>query len=208
MLAIQKSGEFAGRKTLLTIVALLMVAGGLYLLVLVSAPAVIPFVAKPIEPASLAKPVIGEDRIIIPKIGVNIAYEANEAALDSGAWWRYPERGNPEDGGNFIISAHRFTLWSTVQKTIEKSPFYNIDKLATDDQIVIDYSGKRYLYTINRVFDVKPSQTEIEAPSTEAKLTLYTCTLGGSADGRVVLTATPQGEVDTTQLASDNPNQP
>lgn len=162
---------------------------------LVSSPAIVPLVAKPIEPQSLAAPQVGDNRIVIPKIGVNIAYDDDEASLETGALWRHSERGNPTDGGNFIISAHRFTLWSTVAKTIEKSPFYNVDKLEIDDQVIVDYEGKRYLYTIDKIFDVKPSQTEIEAPSDSPKLTLYTCTLGGASDGRVVMTATPEGEV-------------
>lgn len=198
MLSIQKSTDFAGKKIAITSLAGLMIVGGLYLLTLVTAPAIIPLVVKPIQPDTLAKPVVGENRIVIPKIGVNIPYDDKESALDTGAWWRHADRGNPSDGGNFIISAHRFTLWSTVHETIEKSPFYNIDKLDVDDQIVVDYQGKRYLYTINRVFDVKPTQVEIEAPSDTPKLTLYTCTLGGSADGRVVLTASPEGQVDLT----------
>lgn len=198
MLSIQKSTDFAGKKIAITSLATLMIASGLYLLTLIAAPAVVPLVFNPIQPETLAKSVVGDDRIIIPKIGVNIPFDADESALDTGAWWRHADRGNPEEGGNFIISAHRFTLWSTINKTIEKSPFYNIDKLDLDDQLIVDYQGKRYLYTIDRVFDVKPTQVEIEAPSDEPKLTLYTCTLGGAADGRVVLTATPKGEVDLT----------
>lgn len=195
MLKIKTDSGFGAKKAILLTTSTLLIGGGAYLLTLVSSPAIVPLVTKPIEPQSLAKPQVNDNRIVIPKIGVNIEYDDNEASLDTGAWWRHSERGNPLDGGNFIISAHRFTLWSTIAKTIEKSPFYNIDKLAIDDQIIIDYSGKRYLYTIDKIFDVKPSQTEIEAPSDRPKLTLYTCTLGGAADGRVVMTATPEGEV-------------
>lgn len=175
------------------LIATIAIAGGLYLLALISAPALTPAFKKPIDTKSLAEPTINNDRIVIPKISVDIPYSDNETSLDTGSWWRYPERGNPEKGGNFILSAHRFTLWSTVQQTIRKSPFYNIDRLKIGDQIIIDYRGKRYEYVVDNIFDVKPTQTEIEAPSDNPKLTLYTCTLGGSADGRVVLTATPKG---------------
>ena len=83
----------------------------------------------------------------------------------------------------------RQTLEGTVAGTIEKSPFYNLGKLVLNDQILIDYNGKRYTYYVDKIFDVKPTQTEIEAPSKDAKLTLYTCSLGGSSDGRLVLIA-------------------
>lgn len=195
MLNIQKRRGSTKRTTIMSITALLLIGGGLYLLTLVSAPAVVPYFATPITPESLPEPQARDNRIIIPKIGVNIPYGPDEASLDTGAWWRHSDRGNPDDGGNFVIAAHRFTLWSTIQQTIEKSPFYNIDKLAIDDQVIVDYDGKRYLYSIDRIFDVKPSQVEIEAPSDTPKLTLYTCTLGGAVDGRVVMTATPEGEV-------------
>jgi sortase A len=52
-----------------------------------------------------------------------------------------------------------------------------------------DGKGKRYTYYVDKIFDVKPTQTEIEAPSKDAKLTLYTCSLGGSSDVRLVLIA-------------------
>ncbi|MCA9336972.1 class E sortase, partial [Candidatus Saccharibacteria bacterium] len=113
----------------------------------------------------------------------------------------YPERGNPEKGGNFIIAAHRFSIQPTPQSTIEKSPFYNIDKLAVSDKIVIDYDGARYGYEVEKVFDVKPNQIEIEAPSKESKLTLYSCELGGADAGRIVYVAKPLGLIalDSTQ---------
>lgn len=176
--------------------AISMLAGGLYLLSLVSAPVIAPVIAqRPIIVAELPKPTISENRIVIPKLGVNIAYAPGEASLDRGAQWRHPDRGNPADGGNFIIAAHRFSIQPTPQGTVEKSPFYRIDQLTIDDKIIVDYEGVRYAYTIDKIFDVKPSQTEIEAASSMAKLTLYSCELGGSEAGRIVVTATPMGKV-------------
>lgn len=188
------------RTGILTFVAVLLVGSGLYILSLVTAPIVMPAlnITKPIDPATLSKPDVKDNRIIIPKIGVNIAYGKGKYALDHGAEWRQPDRGNPLDGGNFIIAAHRFTLAATPADTAIKSPFYNIDKLGKDDKIIIDYDGKRYGYTIDEILQVEPDQIEIEDPSETAKLTLYSCTLGGSRDGRIVLVAKPLGEVTVT----------
>ena len=190
------------RKRLLTTltvsIAVIMLISGLYLLVLVFSPAIAPLIAmKPIDTTQLPAPTASENQIIIPKIGVDIHYAPGAASLDRGAEWRYPERGNPQDGGNFIIAAHRLTIEPTPGQTIIKSPFYNIDKLSLDDPILIDYNGVRYLYKISKIFDVKPSQTEIEAPSSTSILTLYTCSLAGSADGRVVLLSRLVGRVQT-----------
>ena len=197
MLAIkQKRTKRSRLSWLATVVAVVLLGGGAYLLSLVTAPSIAPLIAaKPIDVKSLSAPDKQINRIIIPKIGVDIHYAPGEASLDKGAQWRYPDRGNPVSGGNFIVAAHRFNIQQTPQGTIEKSPFYNIDKLVVGDKIVVDYLGVRYGYEIDKIFDVKANQIEIEAPSETAKLTLYTCELGGSESGRVVVTAKPLGKV-------------
>lgn len=194
MNAIQKKRKRGLRFGVTGALAIALFAGGAYMLMLVTAPVVMPAV-KPIDPAALASPQVKDNRVIIPKIGVNIAYGEGEASLDSGAWWRHPDRGNPVDGGNFILAAHRFEIQPTPQATWEKSPFYHIEKLAVGDEIIIDYEGKRYGYEIDNVNTVKPTQVEVEAPSETAKLTLYSCGLGGASVDRIVLTGKPLGEV-------------
>jgi len=181
--------------TLLSLSAIALLAG-LYLLTLTLSPMVAPLVAeKPIDVEKLPAPTVNDNRIVIPKIGVDIHYAPGAAALNAGAEWRYPDRGNPDRGGNFIIAAHRLSIQPTPQSTVEKSPFYNIDKLAIGDKIIIDYVGTRYAYDIDQIFNVTPNQVEIEAPSDTPKLTLYSCDLTGSATGRVVIVAKPMGKV-------------
>jgi sortase A len=169
------------------------------MLSLISAPIIMPVIseqARSIDPADLESPRTGDNRIIIPKIGVNIPYGTNgDVSLDSGALWRYPDRGSPETGGNFIVAAHRFTLAATPAQTAVKSPFYHIDKLDIGDEIVVDYDGKRYGYTVATIADVPPDGVEVEAPSDTAKLTLYSCSLEGPEADRIVLTGSPMGEV-------------
>ena len=194
------SGPTPARRPLRGLVITLAVGllvGGLYVLSLVTAPAIIApvLLQPPIAVTDLPNPSITEDRIVIPKLGVNITYAPGEAALNRGAQWRYPDRGNPATGGNFIIAAHRFSIQPTPQGTIEKSPFYRIDQLAMDDKIIVDYQGTRYAYKINKIFDATPNQTEIEAASDTDKLTLYSCELGGSEAGRIVVLAEPIGKV-------------
>ena len=196
MLKIKTQRSVISGPRIFAIVATILLIGGSYILTLVGAPAVAPLITmKPISVNALPAPAKSDDRIIIPKIGVNIAYGEGKASLDKGAEWRYPERGNPENGGNFIIAAHRFSIQPTPLSTIEKSPFYSIDKLIVGDKIVVDYKGTRYGYEINKVTSVSAEQTQIEAPSEEPKLTLYSCELDGSNAGRVVLTAKPLGKV-------------
>lgn len=185
----------SGPRIVMTVASLLFIGGG-YLLTLVGAPTVAPLISmKPISVNALPAPAKSENRIIIPKIGVNIPYGEGAAALDRGAEWRHPDRGNPETGGNFIIAAHRFSIQPTPQGTIEKSPFYSIDKLGVSDKIIVDYNGTRYAYEISAISDVKSNQAEIEKASEAPKLTLYSCESDGTAAGRVALTAKPLGKV-------------
>lgn len=199
MLAIKHRKNRRGSYVVLT-AALCLVAAGFYMLALAASPSVAPLIfTKPIDAKSLPQARASENRVVIPRIGVNIRYDKGSAALDRGAEWRYPERGNPKDGGNFIIAAHRFSIQPTPRSTVEKSPFYNIDKMQLKDNILIDYEGARYAYEITKIFNVEPTQTEIEAPSSEAKITLYSCELGGSETGRVVVIGKLLGQVDSIQ---------
>lgn len=133
---------------------------------------------------------ITENRLYIPKIDINLPYATgDETVMETGAWWRAPASGNPSDGGNFVLSAHRFIMGWTPGQTVEHSPFYNIDKLELGDTITIDYEGERYVYTIDEKFDVPPTAVEIEAPTDDNRLTLYSCGLGGADDKREVVIA-------------------
>ena len=181
------------------LVAAIMILAGLYTLAVALTPAII---APTINPTSnktvkqlQSKAAITENRLYIPKIDVNLPYATgSETVMEKGAWWRQPDNGNPADGGNFVLSAHRFIMGLTPQQTLRKSPFYNIDKLEIGDKIYIDYSGKRYEYTISKIFAVAPDAVEIEQRTDRPQLTLYSCTLGGSADGREVIVAKPLSE--------------
>jgi sortase A len=196
MLSLKSKKSSSVLPKIMTVVGVLLFCSGLYLLTLVGAPVIMPYVmSSSIDPAKLESPKQNDNRIIIPKIGVNISYGEGEKSLNNGAWWRYPERGNPEKGGNFILAAHRFEIQPTPQATWEKSPFYRIEQLSIGDEVIVDYNGKRYGYKIDERKDVKPDQIEIEAASQTPKLTLYSCTLGGAKDGRIVLIAKPLGEV-------------
>ena len=166
----------------------LLLAGAYYLL-LVASPTIAPLLAKPLQaPVASASSM---NTLYIPKIGLTLPFsDGDNTVLNKGAWHRWPERGNPERGGNFILAGHRFSMGLTPAETVKKSPFYHLDKIVEGDIIYIDYVSKRYEYTVKKHFTVKPSQSEIEAPSTKPKLTLYSCTLAGEADGREVIEAT------------------
>lgn len=145
------------------------------------------------------QPAVGENRLYIPKINVDIAVVTAEgdenAALEKGALNRVPENGNPKDGGNYVLAAHRFTIGMTPAETKRRSPLYHINQLAVGDQIYVDYSGTRYAYEITKRERVAATAVEIEKRTEDSTLTLYSCDLNGPRTAREAVFAKPIGVV-------------
>ena len=208
------SNKRSSKKRLLNFLAIFVpligITVGAYMLVVIFSPSMInvPFVTgkDPEETSKKLTQAAGlyGDRLFIPQINVDVAIVTgkDESVLNKGAWHRKPEQGDPTKTGNFILSAHRFEMGVTPQQTAAKSPFYNINKLKIGDQIYVDYQGKRYAYEIEKKYEVAPTSVAIEDQSKEAKMTLYSCTLGGSSDGRDVFDAKPLGEIAKLEVSS------
>ena len=179
------------------IIATIMIIGGLYTFTIAITPFILSQTINPknnstTQLISKTENKITENRLYIPKIDINLPYAVGgPEVMEHGAWWRKPENGNPKDGGNFVLSAHRFIMGMTPQQTLRKSPFYNINRLDIGDKIIVDYNGKRYEYLISEKRSVKPEAVEIEQRTNQPQLTLYSCTLGGANDGRDVIVAKP-----------------
>lgn len=173
---------------------------GVYLLVLVFSPKVKELPGSPIDYNSTDDAKDLRNRIQIERINLEVPFfgENTPASLEKGAWWRFPERGDPEKGGNFILSAHRFNLGVTPRGTRAKSPFYNLNEVQSGDKIKVFYNKKWYEYEVTKNYDVARTAVEIEKQTTEPKMTLYTCSLQGEADGRVVIDAKPLFDTKTT----------
>ncbi len=141
--------------------------------------------------AQHARQVSQQNTLIIPKISVDAPINpGGRATLDNGAiWHRQPQNGNPVDGGNFVLAGHRYQFLPTPQQTIQSSVLYDLDKLQVGDTIIVDWLKKRYSYKVTKTYSVTPRAVEIEQRSEQAKMTLYTCTLEGAADGRIVIEA-------------------
>jgi len=184
------------------LLAIPLLIGGLYLLYNTFSPS-LPIISGDSQATAkkltASTPSVSENRIYMPQINVDIPVveiNGNEAAaLDKGAIHREPGSGNPKDGGNYVIAAHRFTLGITPAQTRAKSPFYHIDQMQVGDQIYIDYSGVRYAYKIFKKETVAPTDVAIENRTTDPQLTVYSCGLSGSRDGRDVLFAKLLGTV-------------
>ena len=125
------------------------------------------------------------NRLVIPSIGVHIAIVEgkDESVLYRGAWKR-PNTSTPDQGGNTVITGHRFHYIPPNNRT-----FYNLNKLENDSKVFVFWNEKEYVYQVYESFIVKPEQTEIEGPMDENILTLYTCHPLWTADRRLVVRA-------------------
>lgn len=131
----------------------------------------------------------GANKLVIPRIfvdqpvleGPNI-YTANKGI------WRLPSSSTPDQGGNTVLIGHRF-LYSHNQAV-----FYNLDKMQVGDKLAVFWNEQKYVYQVSEVKTVSPEQTDIEAPTEDARLTLYTCTPLWTSKDRLVVVAKQIGE--------------
>lgn len=127
-----------------------------------------------------------DNRIVIPSISLNEPiYESNTiAVIEDGGTWHRPQTTTPDQVGNSVIVGHRFYGNSV-------STFYHLDKLAVDELFAVYWEGEEILYQITEKKIVEATATEIEAPSKERKLTLYTCHPLWTSKQRLVIIAQP-----------------
>jgi sortase A len=188
----QRMGSFWSKRRIAVILPVVILLIGGYLILLLYAPEMyMPTTAKVWNtPVPHHTSQLKEDRVYIPKLKLNLSYKTGgEDVLLHNLWHRYPERGDPKKGGNFILAGHRFSMAVTPGETAQRSPLYHVDALVIGDKIYVDFEGMRYLYEVTDRFKVRPDQAEIEDESTIPKMTLYTCTFQGSNDGREVVIA-------------------
>lgn len=122
-------------------------------------------------------------RLVIPAIQLDeeIIIGDSPSLVHAGAWKR-PNTSTPDQGGNTVITGHRFTYDTP-------ATFYHLDKLEVGDKLGVWWDGQEYVYEIFNVLTVEPSAIEIEGFSDIPMLTLYTCTPVWTATNRLVVQA-------------------
>lgn len=126
------------------------------------------------------------NRITIPALKVDSPVYGGTSIdfLEKGTWLR-PNGSTPDKGGNTVIVGHRYTS----QDWFGKNTFYDLPDVEVGDLIEVVWEGKEYVYKIFLTDTVKPDAVEIEAPSSENILTIYTCTPLWSGHNRFVVKA-------------------
>jgi len=134
---------------------------------------------------TVSLPAEGPNRLIMPTaLFDQQVFDGDIRALRSGVWHR-PASSSPDKGGNTVFAAHRFTYSNP------RGAFYNLDKLRVGDQIGVYWNNHMYYYIVSETKVVGASEVSIEAPTTQPRLTLYTCTPLTLPKDRLVVIATP-----------------
>lgn len=130
---------------------------------------------------------IETNRVIISAVGIDapVVEGQTDEALNRGAWHR-PNTSTPNQGGNTVITGHRFRYLPPNNLT-----FYHLDKVEEGDKIVVYWDKKKYEYKVTEIFVVDPTRIDIEDNTEEPRLTLYTCTPLWTASKRLVIVAEP-----------------
>lgn len=141
-------------------------------------------------PAGLSLPTIGtkpipkDNRLVIPAIGVDmpIIEGKDEKVLYRGGAWRIPTSSTPDQGGNTVLSGHRWQYRPPSNRTL-----YLLDKVKEGDLVVVYWRGREYDYKIVGHEVVAPNRVDILAKTDQPRLTIFTCTPLFSTKQRLVL---------------------
>jgi len=145
-----------------------------------------------------------ENRIIIPKLGLNIplvtpSYEALLAedweglegniqdALQMGVV-HYPGTARPGQAGNFFVTGHSsYYPWSPGKY---KTVFARLNDLEVNDEYWVYYGGDKYRYIVRSKEEVKPTNVNVlDQPVSKRMATLMTCTPVGTTLRRLIVSA-------------------
>ncbi|HVS78694.1 MAG TPA: class E sortase [Candidatus Saccharimonadales bacterium] len=125
------------------------------------------------------------EHLLIPSIALdeNIIEGSDASALNRGIW-HWPKSARPGQVGNTVLIGHR---WIYVYNG--DVAFEHLDLVKKGDNITVIWDGQKFSYTVTGVKVVKPSDTSIIRPTTDKRLTLYTCTPMWTDKYRLVVTA-------------------
>ena len=142
-----------------------------------------PLNIDPAQPSTLAKIDRSRNHLLLPTLQLDEpVYSGSRSDTIRKGIWHRPNASSPDEGGNTVLVGHRFSYNAP-------AVFYSLDKLREGDDVFLIYEKKIYRYVVDGSKIVTPLAIEVEAPSEEAKLTLYTCTPLWTAKDRLVYTA-------------------
>ena len=124
------------------------------------------------------------DRLIISKGNINmpVFLGDNEKVLNKGGWL-FPTTSRPELGGNSVIFGHRYKYLPPASNTL-----YNLDKVEVGDEMILIWQGREYKYKVFEKKVIEPTNLSVIQPTSDARLTVITCTPLWTTKQRLVIT--------------------
>ena len=92
---------------------------------------------------------------------------------------QFPDTALPGKVGNTVIFGHSILpIFYNPENYL--AIFSTLDKLDKGDEVIVDYDGIRYKFTVENLFEVSPNDIQIlEQDSSSSYLTLVTCSPPG-----------------------------
>ncbi len=114
-----------------------------------------------------------DDRLVIPSIQMNLKImNVDDIHKVSHGGWHVPESSTPNLGGNTVIIGHRISLAGGVQKPWD---FFYLPDVKVGSSMTLYWKGVKYNYTVTKVSVEDPDNSDIESPTSDNTLTVYTC---------------------------------
>lgn len=113
--------------------------------------------------------------------------EALDNALLSGVV-RHPDSADFANTGTIFLLGHSSYLPNVMNKNFQA--FNGIQKLKWGDTIRLRGEDTEYVYSVDRVYQAKASDAEVEIQHDEARLVLSTCNSFATKDDRFMVEAT------------------
>ncbi|MBT5237027.1 sortase [Candidatus Peregrinibacteria bacterium] len=145
-----------------------------------------------------------ENRIIVPKLGLNVPLvtpsyssllkedwegveEDIQDALKHGVV-HYPGTARPGQAGNFFVTGHSsYYPWADGKY---KTVFARMHEMNVGDEYWVYYGGDKHRYIVQSKREVKPSDvTVLDQPTNKRIATLMTCTPVGTTLRRLIITS-------------------
>ena len=148
-------------------------------------------ITTPKDPTLSAKP----ERIIVDRLGIDVAV-FNPDTLDMSALdevllngvARHPLSADFVNQGNILIFGHSSYLPHVFNSNFQA--FNGVQDLTWGDRIRLQSADSEYQYRVDRVYQVKATETAIENGRDRSMLTIITCNSFATTDDRYVIEAT------------------
>lgn len=146
----------------------------------------------------------GKAHLYLPQINVDLPIGDNaEVLVTNNAWLK--SGTDLTKNGVASICAVGFEIKISPWQTHASSPFYNLGKLATNDEIYIDYQNIRYAYKITDIRQLEGNDKSLESAADKPTVALFVCNSDGTSDSGALVIAEQVGKVTSDDdTPSDN----